>query len=183
MLESHRGCARVAELADARDLKSLGPKRPVPVQSRPRVPTAIRIWAMDSRSYSRRLLTRLNPYVLACASLCALAPQGMAQVAPTPANPQNPSTQSLQAGVDTSLLAVTPTAGTTSSVSAVQGIASISSSTRPGSLRSAGQGLPGMPGGPPLKGSLGYQDPSSAYMRPTTIGPLVCDPLLDGACD
>ncbi|MGA6829400.1 hypothetical protein ACO9S2_17555 [Nitrospira sp. NS4] len=110
-------------------------------------------------------------------------PPGLSQTIPTPANPQNPSTQSLQAGVDISLLAVTPTVATTPSVSTVQGVATVPSSSRSGSLRSAGQGLPGMPGGPPLKGSLGYQDPSSSYMRPSTIGSLVCDPLFDGVCD
>lgn len=40
-----------------------------------------------------------------------------------------------------------------------------------------------MPGGPPIKGVLGSQDPSSSYMRPPTIGALVCDPLIDGVCD
>ena len=120
--------------------------------------------------------------LMLCISAVFVLPS-MAQTIPAPANPQNPSTQSLQSSVDTSLLVVAPTVASTPSVSTVQGVATVSSSSRPGSLRSAGQGLPGMPGGPPLKGSLGYQDPSSSYMRPTTIGPLVCDPLLDGACD
>jgi len=120
---------------------------------------------------------------LALCMCVVFVPLSMAQTTPTPANPQNPSTQSLQAGIDTSLLAVTPTVATIPSVSTVQGVATVPSSSRPGSLRSAGQGLPGMPGGPPLKGSLGYQDPSSSYMRPSTIGSLICDPLFDGVCD
>jgi len=40
-----------------------------------------------------------------------------------------------------------------------------------------------MPGGPPIKGALGSQDPSPSYMRPPTIGALVCDPMIDGVCD
>jgi len=39
----------------------------------------------------------------------------------------------------------------------------------------AGRALPGMPGGPPLKGPMGAQDPSASYMRPRVIGPLFCD--------
>ena len=121
--------------------------------------------------------------LMLCVSYVTTSPC-LAQTSPTSANPQNPSTQSLQAGVDpsSSALAATPI-GSTPSVAATQGLASIPSSSRPGSLRSAGQGLPGMLGGPPIKGSLGYQDPSSAYMRPRTIGPLLCDPLVDGLCD
>ena len=47
---------------------------------------------------------------------------------------------------------------------------------------SAGQGLPGMPGGPPIKGSMGFQDPSSQYMRPPVIPPLLCDPAVNIPC-
>jgi hypothetical protein len=109
---------------------------------------------------------------------------GLAQITPTPANPQLPATQSLQSGVDTSAVAGVQTTGvTTPTVTSIQGIASITSSTRPGSLKSAGRGLPGMPGGPPIKGSLGYQDPASSYMRPPVLGPLLCDPLIEGFCD
>lgn len=108
----------------------------------------------------------------------------LAQTTPTPANPQIPATQSLQSGVDTSASVTATTAAITPpTVTSTQGVASIRSSSRPGSLKSAGQGLPGMPGGPPIKGSLGYQDPASTYMRPPTIGPLLCDPLLEGFCD
>jgi hypothetical protein len=46
----------------------------------------------------------------------------------------------------------------------------------------AGRGLPGMPGGPPLTGSLGARDPSSQYMTPRSIGPLFCDPAINIAC-
>ncbi|MFO0708144.1 MAG: hypothetical protein U0412_14960 [Nitrospira sp.] len=116
-------------------------------------------------------------------SLISLVDPSAAQTSVAPANPQNPSTQSLQAGIDTSAIAPASSTGGTASVSTVQGLASIASSSRPGSLRSAGQGLPGFPGGPPLKGAVGYQDPSSGYMRPQIIGPLLCDPLIDGFCE
>lgn len=46
----------------------------------------------------------------------------------------------------------------------------------------AGRGLPGMPGGPPLTSSLGARDPSARFMRPQTIGPLFCDPVVDFPC-
>jgi hypothetical protein len=49
-------------------------------------------------------------------------------------------------------------------------------------FRSAGQGLPGMLGGPPIKGSMGFQDPSSRYMRPPVIPPLLCDPAVNIPC-
>lgn len=108
----------------------------------------------------------------------------LAQTTSAPANPQNPSTQGLQAGVTVAQVPAPSAAlGTDRSVPAIQGSASMASSSRRGSLRSAGRGLPGMPGGPPLKGSLGYQDPASRYMRPPVIGPLFCDPSQDEMCD
>jgi hypothetical protein len=132
-----------------------------------------------------RILTQIALRALLILLPCvgSFVTPSMAQTSPAPANPQNPSTQSLQAGLDTSSLVAAPTAGIAPTVTTIKGVASISSSSRPGSLRSAGQGLQGMPGGPPIKGSLGYQDPASSYMRPPTIGPLACNPLLDGVCD
>ncbi|HEY6083803.1 MAG TPA: hypothetical protein VIU63_00315 [Nitrospira sp.] len=55
---------------------------------------------------------------------------------------------------------------------------------RPGAtiFNSAGQGLPGMSGGPPLNLPMGAQDPSSSYMSPTTVGPLLCDPAVNISC-
>lgn len=47
---------------------------------------------------------------------------------------------------------------------------------------SAGHGLPGMPGGPPIKGSMGYQDPSGRYMRPLEMPPVLCDPAINIPC-
>ena len=47
---------------------------------------------------------------------------------------------------------------------------------------SAGQGLPGMPGGPPIKGSMGSQDSSSKYMRPSVLPQVFCDPAVNIPC-
>jgi hypothetical protein len=46
----------------------------------------------------------------------------------------------------------------------------------------AGRGLPGMPGGPSLKSSMGAQDPTAAYMTPPVVGPLYCDPAVNVSC-
>jgi len=46
----------------------------------------------------------------------------------------------------------------------------------------AGRGLPGMPGGTPVNSPPGARDPVSQYMRPPTVGPLICDPAVDVAC-
>ena len=123
-----------------------------------------------------RVLLLALPVILSVGASSVLA-----QNSSLPANPQNPSSLSLQNGLDPSggIVPATPL----SSPSVVQGIATMPSSTKPGSLGSAGRGLPGMPGGPPIKGALGSQDPASAYMRPQTIGALVCDPMIDGVCD
>ncbi len=119
------------------------------------------------------LLTALTVYVSSA----------LAQTSPSPANPQNPSSSSLQSGLDPAGGSGSAPAAPVSSPSLLQGIGTIPSSSKPGTLGSAGRGLPGMPGGPPIKGALGSQDPSSAYMRPPTIGALVCDPMIDGVCD
>lgn len=50
------------------------------------------------------------------------------------------------------------------------------------SFGTAGQGLPGMSGGPALNGTLGAQDPSGKYMRPPVIPSLLCDPAIDLPC-
>ena len=62
------------------------------------------------------------------------------------------------------------------------GVGSTTSSSVGKRFGSAGQGLPGMPGGQPIKGSMGYQDPSSRYMRPPVIPPVLCDPAVNIPC-
>ena len=46
-------------------------------------------------------------------------------------------------------------------------------------FNSAGNGLPGMPGGPPVNTISGARDPSPSYMTPPIVGPLLCDPAID----
>ncbi len=142
----------------------------------------LRVLTLGSR-YERdvsmiRVLLLALPVIL---SVCASSV--LAQSSSSSANPQNPSSLSLQNSLDPSGGIGNVPAGTISSPSVVQGIGTIPSSTKPGTLGSAGRGLPGMPGGPPIKGALGSQDPSSTYMRPSVIGALVCDPMIDGVCD
>jgi len=62
------------------------------------------------------------------------------------------------------------------------GVGSTRSSSVGKRFGSVGQGLPGMPGGPPIKGSMGYQDPSSRYMSPPLIPPVLCDPAVNIPC-
>lgn len=62
------------------------------------------------------------------------------------------------------------------------GVAPTVSSSAGKKFGSSGRGLPGMPGGPPIKGAMGYQDPSSRYMRPPAIPPLFCDPAVNIPC-
>jgi hypothetical protein len=62
------------------------------------------------------------------------------------------------------------------------GVGLTTSSSAGKKFGSAGRGLSGMPGGPPIKGAMGYQDPSSRYMRPPVIQPLLCDPAVNIPC-
>lgn len=98
---------------------------------------------------------------------------------PTPPTIQNQAVQIPQA---------LPSAGVSDQVSLgptaspTPGVGSTTSSSVDKRFGSAGQGLPGMPGGPPIKGPLGYQDPSSRYMRPPVIPPVLCDPAVNIPC-
>jgi hypothetical protein len=63
------------------------------------------------------------------------------------------------------------------------GLAGNPSISNPGpSFGSAGRGLPGMPGGPPINAPMGARDPTASYMRPPVVGPLLCDPAIDIEC-
>jgi hypothetical protein len=104
---------------------------------------------------------------------------------PPPAPPvQNQAIQPPQAG----LLPPTPSVGGSGQANAgpisvpAPGVGSTTSSGAGKTFGSAGQGLPGMPGGPPIKGSMGAQDPSSQYMSPLVIPPLLCDPAVNIPC-
>ena len=113
----------------------------------------------------------------AWASPCA------AQTVIAPAVSQNQSPQNPQAGQLQPPLPTGGIPGTEISPQAPGGFTSDNMTSRPGrSLGSAGRGLPGMPGGPPLKAPMGAVDPSASYMRPRVIGPLFCDPSINIAC-
>jgi hypothetical protein len=98
---------------------------------------------------------------------------------PTPSPAQNQVVQIPQA---------TPSVGVSGQASIgptsvpTLGVGSTRSSSVGKRFGSVGQGLPGMPGGPPIKGSMGYQDPSSRYMRPPLIPPVLCDPAVNIPC-
>jgi hypothetical protein len=100
---------------------------------------------------------------------------------PTPPPSQNQPQPNPQPGTQE----VVPTGGLTTvqtqPTSALPGMTGSSSVGK--SFGTAGRGLPGMPGGPPLNSAMGAQDPSSSHMRPPTIGPLYCDPALNIPCD
>ena len=98
---------------------------------------------------------------------------------PTPPPVQNQAVQPPQA---------TPSAGVSGQTNVgptsvpTPGVGTTTSSSAGKRFGSVGQGLPGMPGGPPIKGSMGSQDPSSRYMSPLVIPPLLCDPAVNVPC-
>jgi hypothetical protein len=104
---------------------------------------------------------------------------------PVPTLPpvQNLPNQPSQAGTLPTANAVVPgqaNAGPTSVP--VPGVGTTTSSAAGKTFGSAGQGLPGMRGGPPINGPLGAQDPSSQYSRPPMIPSLLCDPAVNIPC-
>ncbi|MCX5723772.1 MAG: hypothetical protein NTX84_04475 [Nitrospirae bacterium] len=100
---------------------------------------------------------------------------------PTPPTVQNQAGQVPQAAPP---LAMPSAGGGTGGPTSVpsSGVGSSASSSLGKRFGSAGQGLPGMPGGPPIKGSMGSQDPSGKYMRPPEIPPVLCDPAVNIPC-
>ena len=99
---------------------------------------------------------------------------------PSPAPPvQNQTVQSLQV-VPNVVVPSQANAGSTSVP--ILGVGSSVSSSTGKRFGSSGRGLPGMPGGTPIKGSMGYQDPSSRFMTPPVIPPLSCDPAVNIPC-
>lgn len=108
----------------------------------------------------------------------------VAQTPPLTPPALNQATQPPQAGS----VSATPSVGVSSPANAgatsvpAPVVGSTTSSSAGKSFGSAGQGLPGMPGGPPVNGPIGAQDPSSQYMRPQVIPPLYCDPAVNIPC-
>ena len=106
-------------------------------------------------------------------------------------NPCGAQTQSFAPPVQNQAVQLpqaTPSAGVSgqANVGPISGLSSEGGSTTSSSagkrFGSAGQGLPGMSGGPPINGSMGSQDLSSRYMRPPVIPPLLCDPAVNIPC-
>ena len=111
--------------------------------------------------------------------------EAQTSVTPSTAPPsQNLSPQNLQGGQSVpspgfSVPATVTTSQTTLGVNAGAG-SPVSTTTSP--RVTVGQGLPGMPGGPPLGGAGGALDPSTDYMTPPVVGPLFCDPAMNISC-
>ena len=107
---------------------------------------------------------------------------GEAQTSVTPSNAppsQNLSPQNLQGGPATPSPGFSVPANVTTGQTTL-GLNPASTTTSP--RVTVGQGLPGMPGGPPLGGGGGATDPSTDYMTPQVIGPLFCDPAMNIPC-
>ena len=99
---------------------------------------------------------------------------------PPPAPPvQNQAVQPLQAEPS---IGVSGQANVGPTSVPVPGVGSSMSSAVGKRFGSVGQGLPGMPGGPPINVPMGSQDPSSRYMRPPVIPPVLCDPAINIPC-
>ncbi len=119
---------------------------------------------------------------LLAASAMSVVPAA-AQTTPGTAPPQNQPTSPLPTQP------ISPTPGVPAAVTTpsttnqlAPGAGPAASPQRVPTFSNAGRGLPGMLGGPPLKGTAGAQDPTADYMRPPVIGPLFCDPAVDLSC-
>jgi hypothetical protein len=140
-----------------------------------------------SERYTKRFIIVLS--LILSHVFCPL--DGEAQTSATPSNapnqslsPQNLSPQNLQGGPipspGFSVPANVTTSQTTLGLNPAAGGASGSTTTS--SRVTVGQGLPGMPGGPPLGGPGGATDASTDYMNPPVVGPLFCDPAMNIPC-
>ena len=107
----------------------------------------------------------------------------IAQTSPIPGQPQNPQAL-LGPTISPLQSSATPTSGLPANVLTP----ATTNQPEPGApgrtpvFSGAGRGLAGMPGGPPVNSPLGVRDPAAEYMRPPTVGPLICDPAVDVAC-
>jgi hypothetical protein len=136
------------------------------------------------------LATRLNNFLTNRHELCRLAISALLVVGAlsNPCGAQTPSSAPPVQDQAVQTPQAEPSAGVSGQANVGPtsvpnpGVGSSMSSSARKRLRSAGQGLPGMPGGPPIKGSMGSQDPSSRYMRPPVIPSLSCDPAVNIPC-
>lgn len=142
----------------------------------------------DASKMNRRLIE-----IRHCLALSALFVVGVLAVpcgaqapppAPTPPPVQNQAGQVPQAALPSAAPSggVSGQANVGPTSATVPGVGSSTSSGLGKRFGSVGRGLPGMPGGPPVNGSMGSQDPSSKYMIPPTIPPLLCDPAVNIPC-
>jgi hypothetical protein len=131
------------------------------------------------RTMSRRVLTLL---VFVLVSHFAFSPSAAAQTVPGTLQPQ----AQLPGSISPIQPSSAPTSGLPANVLTPSSTSQLAPNpgirAAPAPFTSAGRGLPGMQGGPPVNGPVGAQDPSSSFMRPPTIGPLFCDPALNIQC-
>ena len=129
----------------------------------------------------RRPITRKCCIVALSVGVMAGVSPGLAQTPPAvPTIQYQPAPLSQSVAPDSSSAGSSLSSGPT--VPPTLGVGSIPSSSLGKSFGTAGRGLPGMPGGPPMNRALGAQDPAGKYMRPSVIPPLLCDPAVDFPC-
>ena len=127
-------------------------------------------YLMVSVLFVLSVLAGVGALVFPCGAQGLSSPSSPSFV-PTPSPNQNQSNQPPQA-VPNATVPGQANAGPTS-------VMSSSTGRRFGSV---GRGLPGMPGGPPVNGPMGSQDPSRKYMSPLKLPPLLCDPAVNIPC-
>src|SRR5690349_12505283 len=115
-------------------------------------------------------------------SVAVLSP-GFPQTLPGSIQPQNPLAPS-PVTISPIQPSSAPTSGLPANVLTPATTTQEAAAGTPGApvFTGAGRGLPGMPGGPALNSPLGARDPAAQYMRPPTVGPLLCDPAVDILC-
>lgn len=110
----------------------------------------------------------VSVFAATCFNLLGVWSTGSAQLAPNPLPAQQPPV----------VISPVPPVGAPNAGGISARIITPSTTNRLAPpFRSAGRGLPGMPGGPPLNSPLGARDP-----QPPTVGPLFCDPVVDFPC-
>ncbi|MGE0276191.1 MAG: hypothetical protein AB7R40_12300 [Nitrospiraceae bacterium] len=105
--------------------------------------------------------------------------------APSNAGSQNLAPQNLQGGSQIQSPGFSVPANVTTSQTTVglnPSTPGPSASRSTPTFISAGRGLPGMTGGPPLGSIDGAFDRTGDYMTPTVVGPLFCDPAVNISC-
>lgn len=122
-------------------------------------------------------LAGVGAIVFPCGAQTQTAPPATA----TPPPIQNQPNQLPQAGALPSIQNATANAGP-APVPAPGIVGTTTSSSAGKTFGSVGRGLPGMPGGPPVNGPSGSQDPSSQYNIPPMIPAVLCDPAVNIPC-